>query len=211
MNVCGKASWPWRGGMAALLVAAAITRVAVASPSGSAGTSARTASLAVRPAPAHVHRPKAVAPASPIQHVVVIYLENHSFDNVLGFWCDQNPGRCPDGGMPASVGLSDGTTVTPSVTPGKIPQIDHTVASQVAAMDGGKMDGWQNIARGQCDAATNYQCISGFQPSAIPNLTALAGKFAISDDMFSMADSPSWGGHMYAVAATLDGFTGVNP
>src|SRR5437588_8413855 len=90
------------------------------------------------------------AAATPIKHVVVIYLENHSFDNILGYWCNDNPGRCPDGGMPASVGLSDGTTVTPSVTPDKIPQIDHSVASQVAAMDGGKMDGWQNIARGQC-------------------------------------------------------------
>src|SRR5262249_57162251 len=25
---------------------------------------------------------------TPIEHVVVIYLENHSFDNVLGYWCD---------------------------------------------------------------------------------------------------------------------------
>jgi hypothetical protein len=29
--------------------------------------------------------------------VVVIYLENHSFDNVLGFWCNNHLGRCPDG------------------------------------------------------------------------------------------------------------------
>jgi phospholipase C len=151
------------------------------------------------------------AAATPIKHVVVIYLENHSFDSIFGYWCNQNPGRCPDGGMPASVSLSDGSTVTPGVTPDKIPQVDHSVASQVAAMDGGKMDGWQNILFGQCDAATGYQCISGFQPSAIPNLTTLAGKFAISDDTFSMADSPSWGGHVYAVAATLDGFTGDNP
>lgn len=151
------------------------------------------------------------AAATPVRHVVVIYLENHSFDNVLGYWCNQNPGRCPDGGMPASVTLSDGSTVTPSVTPDKIPEIYHDVASQVAAMDGGKMDGWQNISHGNCDAATHYQCISGYKPSAIPNLTALAGKFAISDDTFSMADSPSWGGHVYAVAATLDGFTGDNP
>ena len=59
-------------------------------------------------------------PATPIQHVVVIYLENHSFDNVLGYWCNANPGRCPDGGMPSSVTLSNGTVVTPSVTPDTI-------------------------------------------------------------------------------------------
>ena len=44
----------------------------------------------------------------PIRHVVVIYLENHSFDSVLGFWCDVHPARCPDGGMPAKVKLSNG-------------------------------------------------------------------------------------------------------
>ena len=29
-------------------------------------------------------------PATPIQHVILIDLENHSFDNVLGYWCDAN-------------------------------------------------------------------------------------------------------------------------
>src|SRR5689334_19522983 len=57
------------------------------------------------------------AASTPIQHVIVIDMENHSFDNVLGFWCNANSGRCPDGGMPASVTLSDGTVVTPSVDP----------------------------------------------------------------------------------------------
>jgi phospholipase C len=154
-------------------------------------------------------------PATPIQHVVVIYLENHSFDNVLGYWCNANPGRCPDGGMPSSVTLSNGTVVTPSVTPDTIPAVNHSVASQLAAMNitNGKplMNGWQNIQSGQCAAATNYQCISGFQPGSIPNLTNLAGQFAISDRTFSMADSPSWGGHLYAVMASTDGFTGDNP
>ena len=28
------------------------------------------------------------AQRSPIQHVVVLYLENHSFDSLLGYWCD---------------------------------------------------------------------------------------------------------------------------
>ena len=149
-----------------------------------------------------------------IQHVVVIYLENHSFDNVLGYWCDANRRRCPDGGMPSSVRLSNGAVVTPSVTPDLIPAISHTVASQSAAMNvtRGKplMNGWQNIQQGQC-AAPQYQCISGYEPGSIPNITTLAGQFAISDMTFSMADSPSWGGHLYAVMGSTDGFSGDNP
>jgi phospholipase C len=153
-------------------------------------------------------------PVTPIQHVVVIYLENHSFDNVLGYWCNASPGRCPDGGMPSSVTLSNGAVVVPSVTPNIIPPINHSVASQLAAMNivGSKplMNGWQNIQQSQC-AAPQYQCISGFQPGSVPNLTNLASQFAISDMTFSMADSPSWGGHLYTVMPSTDDFTGDNP
>jgi phospholipase C len=151
------------------------------------------------------------ARANPIQHVVVIYLENHSFDSVLGFWCNAHPGRCPDGGMPSSVTLSDGSVVTPSVAPDTVPDVDHSVASQVAAIDGGTMDGWQNIRDSSCDAATGYRCISGYTAAQIPNVTTLAQNFAISDRTFSFADSPSWGGHMAMVAASTDHFSGDNP
>ena len=100
--------------------------------------------------------------------------------------------------MPASVRLSDGSTVTSGVTPDKVPQMSHSVATQQAAMNDGQMNGWDTIPG--CNAAHNYACISGYQPSAIPNITGLASRFAISDDTFSQADSPSWGGHLYAVA-----------
>jgi phospholipase C len=163
--------------------------------------------------------PTAARPAA-IQHVVVLYLENHSFDSILGFWCDQNPGRCPDGGMPSSVVLSDGTVVRPSVSPDTVPPVNHLVAAQKAAMNivhgVPLMNGWQKIPASPkpqdgCGAAQNYDCISGYEPGQIPNLTNLAKNFAISDRTFSMADSPSWGGHIYAVAASTDGFTGDNP
>ena len=151
----------------------------------------------------------AKAQPTPITHIVVLYLENHTFDNMLGFWCDQNPTRCPDGGMPSSVRLSDGTVVNPAVTPDFVPKIAHSVAAEQQAIDGGKMDGWQNVAG--CDATTGYACVGGYIPAQVPNLAALADRFAISDRTFSMADSPSWGGHLYAAMGQLDGFLGNNP
>ena len=45
---------------------------------------AATASLAV----IAWSQPGSAATASPIQHVVVIYQENHSFNDVLGWLCD---------------------------------------------------------------------------------------------------------------------------
>jgi len=155
--------------------------------------------------------PAAVARAqpTPIQHIVVLYLENHSFDNLLGYWCRNHRGRCPDGGMPSLVRLSNGAVVTPSVTPERVPTLGHDVASQQAAIDHGLMDGWQHVSG--CTVATGFACISGYKPAQVPNLAALASKFAINDLTFSMADSPSWGGHLYAVMASLDGFKGDTP
>src|SRR6516165_1549666 len=71
--------------------AAAVAVPALATATGTPGATAASSPI------------RHTAASSPIRHVVVIYLENHSFDNVLGFWCDHHPGRCPDGGMPAKV------------------------------------------------------------------------------------------------------------
>src|SRR5579859_8073051 len=151
----------------------------------------------------------ATAARSPIQHVVVLYLENHSFDNILGFWCHSNPGRCPDGGMPSRVKLSNGVVVTPFTDPDVVPVVQHRVADQIDAIDNGKMDGWELIPG--CFAKKKYACVSGYQPSQEPNLTALASQFAISDKFFSLADSPSFGGHLDVVTSNLDGFVGNLP
>jgi phospholipase C len=71
------------------------------------------------------------------------------------------------------------------------------------------MNGWQHLHG--CSATTGYACIGGYTPAQVPNLAALASHFAISDRTFSMANSPSWGGHLYAVMGSLDGFLGDNP
>ncbi len=149
------------------------------------------------------------APVTPIRHVVVLDLENHSFDNVLGYWCRSHPRRCPGGGMPASVSLSNGAVVTPGVTPDRVPNMGHSVFEQRAAINGGKMNGWQGVIH--CEASTGYACISGYQPSQIPNEITLAQRFAISDRTFSMYDSPSWGGHLYPAISSQDGFWGDIP
>ena len=157
-------------------------------------------------AAAHPARPAA---ASPIKHVVVLLLENQSFDSVLGFWCDNNPGRCPDGGMPSSVKLANGAVVTPSRAPDVVPIVGHKVIDQLYAMDHGKMDGWNHL--GGCKPKSHYACVSGYQPSQEPNVAALASKFGISDKFFSLADSPSFGGHLDVVTSNLDGFVGNLP
>jgi phospholipase C len=148
--------------------------------------------------------------STPIQHVIVLYQENHSFDNVLGNWC-ASTGHCI--GMPPKVTLKTPkgkrVVVTPVQAPDQVPVIGHSVAAQTTAIDGGKMDGWAQLLG--CSAKKSYACVDYYTPAQIPNLITLASSFAISEGTFSEADSPSWGGHLYAVAASTGGFTGDNP
>src|SRR3954471_23115131 len=82
----------------------------------------------------------ASAPAGPagrIRHVVLIYQENHSFDETLGAYCRTRRIRC--NGYVGPVRLANGTVVPMAVSRDVVPLVDHTVGAQLGAIDGGKM------------------------------------------------------------------------
>jgi phospholipase C len=145
------------------------------------------------------------ARATPIKHVVIVYQENHSFDNVLGRLCAYRD-HC-DGSRYAK--LPDGSTVPLTRATDIVPTVNHEPDAQSTAIDGGKMDGFTKL-RG-CTQDFDYRCLTQFRPTQIPNLATLARRFVISDRTFQMDSIPSWGAHLELVAATLDGFTGFNP
>ncbi len=147
----------------------------------------------------------ASAQATPIQHVVVVYQENHAFDNVLGRLCVRSK-RC--NGRRSGL-LPDGSRIRLSTGSDIVPHVSHSPNAQAKVIDGGKMDGWAKLKG--CGEDTGYQCMSQFSPSQIPNLANLARRFVISDRTFQMDTIPSWGAHVELVAADLDGFTGFNP
>jgi phospholipase C len=177
-----------------VVVAGAVVAMGVGADAQGAQSSDATA------APAHGSL------SSPIQHVVLIYQENHSFDETLGVYCRTRATECQ--GLRGPIKTKGGPPVRVTQSPDIVPSVDHSVAGQASAIDGGAMDGWAQI-RG-C-AAPSYHCLTYYTPSQIPNLATLADRFVVSDRTFSMAQSPSWGGHLYAAAATLGGFTGDNP
>ena len=147
----------------------------------------------------------AATTSSPIQHVVVIYQENHSFDEVLGALCIQDA-RC-DGSLTAT--LLNGTTRALTKSPDVVPTVNHDTSSETAAINKGAMNGWEKVKG--CGASAGYPCLTYYDPTQIPNLAALARAYAISDRTFQMDAVPSFGAHIELVAATLDGFTGVAP
>jgi phospholipase C len=142
---------------------------------------------------------------TPIEHVVIIFQENHSFDNVLGLLCVQDQ-RC-DGATTAT--LSTGETYALTEATDKVANVPHLTSTQVTAINGGTMNGFDLV--GGCTPADGYACLSQYTQSGIPNLWALAEAFAISDRTFENEKIPSWGAHLELAAQTLDGFLGSNP
>jgi phospholipase C len=140
----------------------------------------------------------------PIEHVVVILQENHSFDNVLGQLCIRD--KRPKCSAAASGKNEKGETIPLSKAADVVVGVNHNQESQLAAMDSGKMDGWERVAG--CAAK---QCYTAYKPGQIPSLAKLAREGAISDHFFSRDIVPSWGAHLDFFAQTLDGFVGNNP
>jgi phospholipase C len=108
---------------------------------------------------------------TPIQHVVIIMMENHTFDNFFGTF----PG-------------ANGTTLPPAPNPAP-GDIDHSSGSTVAFIDGGKMD--------EVSVAGNV----GYSQADIPNYWTYAQQFGLGDNFFSSLSGPSQPNHMMMVAA----------
>ena len=147
------------------------------------------------------------ASGNPITHVVVIYQENNSFDEVLGYTCAVSlAGRC-DGATTGKT--STGGTIPLAQPPDIVPTVNHSPGSITTAIDGGKMDGYDKNSG--CTASTGYACYVSYRPSQIPNLSMLAQQYVVADRTFESKVSASWGSHLDLVASQLDGFKGVNP
>jgi phospholipase C len=175
---------------AAAIAAASAGRVGAAPPRALAAPAAR------------------VGPRGVIEHVVVIFQENHSFDETLGAFCMNHKGRCD--GYVGVVHMKDGSSARMTKSSDIVPSVWHDVRAQRTAMNGGKMNGWNAVFG--CNPPSNRRnCLTYYTPKQIPNLAALAQHFALSDRTFSMFDSPSWGGHVYVAAASQDNFTGDLP
>jgi phospholipase C len=152
-------------------------------------------------------QPLAASPpnGSPIQHVVIIDMENHTFDNVLGKLC-ASTGRC-DGATTGKI--KDGSIIALGAATDIVPVVQHEPVAQRTAIDGGLMDGFSLISG--CTADTGYACYTQFDQPQIPNLWSLAQTFTISDRTFQQDSVATWGSHLELVASWLDGFDFISP
>lgn len=112
---------------------------------------------------------------TPIQHVVVIMEENHTFDSLFGTF----PG-------------ANGIKETPAPNP-LSEDIDHTGSAAIAAMDGGKMDEFN--PRGQVQ----------YQQSDIPIYWQYAQQYGLADNFFTSVSAASTPNHISMIAGQTGG------
>ncbi len=120
--------------------------------------------------------------STPIQHVVYIMMENHTFDNFFGRF----PGANGDNSLAHETDplLSD---------------YNHGSSAATSYMDGGKMDGFEPHAM--------YQ----YTQSDIPNYWSYAQHFGLGDNFFSSYATSSTPNHIAMVAAQTGGIYETTP
>ncbi len=161
---------------------------------------------------------------SKINHVVVIYLENHSFDNLFGEFPGAD-GLSNASGTSRTQLSATGTAYTslPQVNGSPIPttlangpfNIDQYVPATVATrdlvhryyqeqmqIDGGKMDKFAQVSDAQ-------GLSMGYYHTATLPLAVEAAKYTLADRFFHSAFGGSFLNHIFLIAAAAPTFTGA--
>jgi phospholipase C len=156
----------------------------------------------------------------PIEHIVVVMMENHSFDSYFG--------RLNQYAHRTDVeSATDGTT-NPDTTGGPQPwthaqhlctlDTDHGWAGTHKEIDDGKMDGFAQVNEGFNASAlpatsTDPSLSSGgrslwwYDERDLPFYYKLASTFAIADHYFCSVPGPTWPNRKFLFAATSFGAT----
>ena len=151
----------------------------------------------------------------PIKRLVVLMMENRSFDHMLGYLKtkdypinglngdETNPAA--DGGLPIRVSPNARNTNDLSPDPcHEFPDINWQIFSNAAGEDTGqeKMQGFvQNYATDSNDATHGAVVMKCFHEGSLPILSTLAKQFAVSDKWFSSLPASTIPNRLFAHAA----------
>ena len=149
--------------------------------------------------PAQAAAPSSPQPATPIQHLVILMQENHTFDNYFGTY--QGADGLPSGTkMPVDPKNPGAGYVTPwHIGNSTITDLSHSIATYRAQYNNGKMDGFVSAlnARNQ----DGKLAMGYYDDRDLPYYWNLADNYVLFDKFFSSAKDGSFANHMYWVAA----------
>ena len=155
-------------------------------------------------------------PFAPIQHVVILMMENHAFDNYFGVYCPNASPNCPSSVngvppgtcLPLTVGGSGAQCVRPqNFTAANLTTCDpaHDWNSSHTSYDDGRMDGFIAASGGLASCVMDH-----YNGTTIPVYWDLAQEFGLADDFYSSALSYSLPNHWYIVAGQAPAVTEEN-
>lgn len=147
--------------------------------------------------------PAGAEATTPIQHLVVLLQENHTFDNYFGTFpgADGTPaGTC----MPVEPSSPSSSQCVAPFHIGSndvaLGDLDHTSATHVKQYNGGKMDGF--VAALNERRQDGRRTMGFYDESDLPYYWYLARNYVLFDRFFSSASDGSAKNHMYAIAAS---------
>jgi Phospholipase C len=151
----------------------------------------------------------------PIEHVIVLMLENRSYDHMLGY-LPNGHGLTGNEFNPVDPSDPNSERVPVSNKAGYIsvdPAHDfESVETQLYGKPGhianpAPMDGFvaAHIVQEKGDVELGKKIMECFDPAKLPALTTLANEFCLCDHWFSAVPGPTWLNRFFAHSATCDG------
>ena len=135
---------------------------------------------------------------SGIKHIVVVTMENRSFDHLLG-WLPGSDGKQAGLFYPDKNGVPHAThALAPDYTGCGHPDPDHSYGPGRVAWDRGRMDGFLRAG------SNDVYSIGYYGKSDLPFFSALAENFTVCDHYFASILSPTIPNRMFLWSAQTD-------
>jgi len=175
----------------ALIIVAACTASTASTPPASSGQTPSSPRSTTQSTPPPFTVDPQLQTKWPIKHVVVVMMENRSFDHMFGLF----PGA--DG---VSVGWDDGVKrPLTRLTAQRIPDLPHCWQCAVASYDGGKMDGFNQTL------SADHHAYTQLHHADEPNYWKWANHYTLADHFFSSERGPSYANHLYMISGQSAG------
>jgi phospholipase C len=152
--------------------------------------------LAISEDPVHAQLPS--PQSSGIEHIVVVTMENRSFDHLLG-WVPGADGKQAGLSYTDSKGAIHSTyTLTPDYTGCGHPDPDHSYGQSRVAYDNSAMDGFLRAG------SNDIYAIGYYTQADLPFYGALARNYLVCDRYFASILGPTFPNRMFLWAAQTD-------
>ena len=147
-------------------------------------------------------------PAMPFDHLVVVMMENHSFDNLLGALSRTRPdvdgltftGDEATNTNPGTAQLGAEVTAFPLANTAQAKDVSQSWKAAHAQINGGEMDGFVTSVGAR-------QPMGYYTPAVLPFAYSLAAQFTVCDRWFCSVPGPTYPNRRFLLAGTAYGGT----